>query len=210
MEVEMKKRKLFCLIAISHTILLSATEIKRLTINSMQDIKNLITSQTLFVLDIDDTILYDSEHSATGLIEPSIFPQFLNMIKKKSWGTVAITARNTTTDYQLFTLEQLRHFNVNFTPFFHDDKKHMINCILLNDGNKAYYLNGVVFVQGTNKGNALHAFLSHLPELPEHIIFVDDRPYNLDNVNTVFKNNRDFPQLKKIILCDYPYVKNHL
>lgn len=202
----MKRRLFLCLIAISHTILLSVTEIERITINSMQDIKKFITPLTLFAFDIDDTILHDPDGS---LIEPTIFPRLFNTIKKKSWGTVAITARSTTVDYQHFTLRQLNDFNLHFTPFF-PDNKHTINYILRNNSSKACYLDGVISVGGTNKGDALFAFLSYLPELPENIVFVDDRGYNLDNITAVFKKNTVFPQLKKIILCDYPYVKNHL
>ena len=205
------KRKLFLYcIAIFHAIILSVPHIERFTINSIEEIKNLITPQSLFVLDIDDTILYDAEHTATGLIEPKIFPHVFETIKKDSWGTLAITARNTAPDYQLLTLKELGDVTVSFTPFFDNNTKDPINCILHNNENKAYYLNGVVFVEGTNKGNALQSFLSYLPQQPENVVFVDDRRYNLDDVNKVFKDNPLFPQLKKIVLCDYPYVKNHL
>ncbi len=204
----MHKGYIFYISLIFYSSIISVPVIERHTINSMADMQEFITPSTLAIFDIDDTLIHDMDRGTMTFIEPTITPSVFKKVKNKAWGTLGLTARNTNYDYQLFTLNQLTHHNLTFTPFF-DDSEKSTSCILLNDRNKAFYNNGVIFVKGTNKGNALEAFLEHLPEIPETIVFVDDKRYNIDNVFSEFKNNSKFAGLKKIILCDYPYVEEH-
>lgn len=203
------KKRLLLLSLLMHCYILSVPKIERVTLNSIIDIKPYITPTTLVVLDIDDTMIYDMEYSwGMTLIEPKVLPSLFNIIKKNSWGIISITARSTNPEYQKFTSNQINYYNFSFTPFFKNP--HDTTCILANSDHKAFYQNGIISVEGTNKGKALSTFLSYLSTTPEAILFIDDRPYNLDHVYEVFKNNNNFPKLKNITLCDYPYVKNHL
>lgn len=204
----MHKSYIFYISLIFYSNIISVPVIERYTINSIQDIEQFITPETLAVFDIDDTLLHDMSHGAMTLVESDTTSSTFKRIKNKAWNTLAITARSKNYDYQLFTLNQLDHYDITFTPFF-DDTENETSCILLNNKNKTFHNKGVIFVEGTNKGNALHAFLKQLPHVPEKVVFMDDTSSNLDHVINVFKNNNDFPNLKTIILCDYPYVKNH-
>lgn len=202
----MKKRILFILMMF-YNFIRGTVALERYTINSLQDIIPLIDSKTLFVIDIDDTLIYDMARGAMTLIEPTVTPSLFTSLKKKSWGVIAITARNTEPSYRYFTLEQMKHHGFEFSQFFKNNDYNK-SCILLNDINYAFYTNGIIFVQGTDKGKALEAFLSHLTELPETIVVVDDKRYNIDAIFNTFKSNNFFKNLK-IILCDYPHVENN-
>jgi len=63
------------------------------------------------------------------------------------------------------------------------------------NGNHTVFLEGILFVNGPNvsKGDALTAFLPTLSELPERIVFVDDRKGNLESVSTALKEH--YPQI---------------
>jgi hypothetical protein len=167
----------------------------------MNEIKKFISPTTLFVLDIDETLMNDIDHPDEALLEPTLLPAIFHTIKQKAWGVISITARGTSTWYQSFTLNQMKRFKLDFSPFF--SKNSAISCILGNDTNKAFYNNGIIFVEGSHKGEALNDFLIHLSSLPETIVFVDDRAYNLEHVEESFKNNSSFTSLQKIILCKY-------
>jgi len=118
METSVKKHILYGITTLSWALLFCAPEIERITINSMSDIKQFITPQTFFVFDIDNTILYEDSNVPTGLIEPDIFLQLFDTIKQYSFGTVAITARNTTDYYEDFTVAELQRFGISFSPIF--------------------------------------------------------------------------------------------
>lgn len=202
--MNIKKMMVILVICISHIYSIS---IERYTAHSISEVQKHIDSHTLFIFDIDNTLILDDEYNqAVVILEPQISHSLFKKLHSHNIPVISITARET--DQPDFTLQEMKQFNFNFTDLYRSQSS--FSCILLNDThNKAFYNRGIIFVEGSNKGEALKAFLNSIQEKPTTIVMIDDMPYNLDDMENTFKNIH-ISGIQRIILYDYPYVKDRL
>ena len=112
---------------------------------------------------------------------------------------IALTARGV--ELEESTVSQLNSINIHLTKFF--DNKPILSKV--ND-NEVHFKNGIVFCAGGNKGDAIsqlledmvpvrHSYIKTLhakgnrerirktPQLPKHIIMIDDKRKHVDSVH---------------------------
>lgn len=116
-------------------------------------------------------------HLVYELCEPEL-PNTLFLLKKLGLDIVLLTARGSDChDYLLKTLKQLNVF-----PYL------MTSCRNHLGG----YQDGIIYCQGSHKGNILKLFLEQHDYNPEQIIFVDDKLKNLEHVNEILPQTQLF------------------
>jgi hypothetical protein len=163
------------------------------------------TSNTLVVFDIDNTIAHPTEELGSDewschwvnqkmamgydevssvyyshpiyfyvqfniLLQPTepIVPALIAYLIDNGIATMALTARS------LFiaerTLEQLKKINITFfLPGISPDD------LILPTQRLCFYKNGIIFTDGSDKGECLQQFFAIMGYYPEKVIFVDDK-----------------------------------
>lgn len=106
------------------------------------------------------------------LIEP-VTPALIRQLKQKGVPVFGLTARSEV--YLSMTNDQLRHLGIDFSQATLPRDTHWVTGrVQLHDG--------VIYTGGTNKGEALTAFLDLAGYRPDAVVMVDDKEYNLKDV----------------------------
>jgi hypothetical protein len=120
------------------------------------------------------------------LIDPEVL-QFIEKLKKRNISYIALTACRTGSMGQIssfveWRIQQLDKLGVKFNFFYKNPYifKHLVGV----QENAPVYQNGILFTgdfakQRNSKGKLLVDFLEHIDWKPDHVIFFDDRMYNL-------------------------------
>lgn len=109
----------------------------------------------------------------------------VNMLKdlQKYYKVIALTTRSF--DLNFTTLLQLDSVGIDFT------KSSLTEKMLFFDGEKyVAHKKGVLFANGSNKGNVLKMFFEKINYEPSKIIFIDDKESNLKDVKEFCEKNK--------------------
>ena len=89
-------------------------------------------------------------------------------------------------DMMVWRTKQLAKFGIDFSITAPDDAAFQAIEFPTYRGNIPQYKNGVMITNGehslTHKGMVLTALLSTMPVMPQHIIMIDDKMQNLENI----------------------------
>ena len=107
-------------------------------------------------------------------------------------------------------IDELAKLGINFDFAFQDVNKIELNNLDQVDGYYPLYKQGILFCLQENKGAALSAFLEQIKWYPKKIVFVDDKIFNLESVETALKpKNIEFIGLHYVGALDLPRDINH-
>lgn len=105
----------------------------------------------------------------------------INELRKKGFLTFAITAR-TGSVLASATFRQLRDLGIFFTGSVGEESVWKNRYVFSTVGDDVFYENGVLFVDGKDKGLVLEKFFEQVGSRPEHLIVIDDSLKNLQAV----------------------------
>lgn len=205
-------------------------------IQQIEEMLDYAKEGTLFVLDIDNTLIEPCqhlgsdqwfEHQITFLKEKgvdheeavhAIFPLFTEIqkrtkirhvdstvkkafikIKEMGFSAVGLTKRDPS--LALHTVKHLANVDLDFTPLAPAYNQEVHKEL----GNNLYQ-DGIVFTSlGAGKGGPLIAYLKHLKAQPSHIVVVDDKKSNLEQIAQALKT-LDIP----FVTLRYAGVDDHV
>lgn len=117
------------------------------------------------------------------ILTDAIIPHMLKRFADENVYTLALTARSLYIADR--TIEQLQNISISFhlpanvpTDFYLPLK------------NPAIYKGGILFSGNNDKGDVLIYFLRYTQLYPDHIVFIDDKDHNLENVKIAVESNR--------------------
>lgn len=125
-------------------------------------------------------------HQGSMHLTDPLLPDILRSIQQQQVTTMVLTARGP--DFRLPTFRELRRNHLSFTRTAPgEDFAETRN--LGDKGREVLFEDGVMMVAGQHKGHMLTALYRELGrDLPEAIIFVDDKRKNVDQVHDALKD----------------------
>ncbi len=136
------------------------------------------------LLDMQGSLFHEG---AMHLTDP-VLPDIIKSLQIEQVTTMVLTARGPS--FRLATFRELRRSGLSFTNTSPGDNFGQTR-VLGDKGRDVLFENGVMMVAGQHKGVMLTALYRELgKDLPEAIIFVDDK---LKNVDHVFDALKDLP-----------------
>lgn len=102
-------------------------------------------------------------------------------LKKDKVHLAALTARSI--DFVDITYRQLKTVLIDLS----DQTEWVLCFVMLKLPKPAYYVPGIIFASGNDKGLTLEQFLRHQKYMPRHIIMVDDTPKNIESLDRMTK-----------------------
>lgn len=121
-------------------------------------------------------------------------PLFMQQIITRGIPMMALTANLTgplgkISDMAEWRIEGLRRLGIDFSKTAPCESALVFDNLASYRGNYSTYLNGALFVNGTNvsKGDAFLAFLEKTHYYPSKVIFVDDREENLKSLEAAIQ-----------------------
>ncbi len=113
-------------------------------------------------------------------------PKIIKDLQEKGVKIMALTALQTgqlgaIESMEDWRLAHLARHGIHFTPVA-QNQEHFVLDELYQDGFSPVYKKGALFTYKQSKGQVLTAFLNRINWMPQHIVFVDDKRANIEDV----------------------------
>ena len=117
--------------------------------------------------------------SATSLVENTA-PAIISHYQEKGNSTMALTTRGFSMGRQ--TVRQLHGVNIDFESASLSKMPVSFNNLIRFTGEPVIFYKGILFTAGSHKGAALFEFLNRINLQPTHILFINDKQQNIEEV----------------------------
>lgn len=147
--------------------------------------------------DISNDKSFDRTYSSSIFLSRRLIdenaPEVIAELKKNGAKVFALTAALGKDSLRQLRFDRLKKMGVDFSDSF-DFSEVLLDDIPPFLGYRARYSNGILYANGEhgpncNKGFVLTSFMNKIGQKPTHIVFIDDRKKNLEDLQKTFENS---------------------